>query len=127
MIRIDMADVDSENVNTLIVTTKGDYCLTIAFYADIQVLRGITENMKRGAKASDTDIEIYTTEYFNILCGHVITNFNRESHTSARFSIPKMVKGCYMESVPFEAQKRQELFYNCTYGPIKLETLYQCS
>lgn len=127
MVRIAMADMDTENINTLVVTAKGDYCLTIAFYAESHVLRGITENMKRGATASDTDIEIYTTEYFNILCGHVITNVNKAAHTSARFGIPKMVKGCYMDDTPFGAQIRQELFYDCGFGPVKLETLYQSS
>lgn len=122
-------EIDKDKSCSFVITTKGDYCLTIVLYAGNDVLRAITENMKRGETADESDIAVYTTEYFNILCGHVISAMNNSIHASARFGVPQMVKGRYMEDdSPNSMENKQELFYKCAYGPLKVETLYkQCS
>lgn len=128
MLNTDSAEINTEGSSSLVTTTNGDYALTIIFYTEEPVLRAITENMKRGQAANAEDIPIYTTEYFNILCGHIITNMNKKSHTSARFGVPRMVKGQCNEETQSELHDKQELFYNCSYGPIKVKTLYKrCS
>lgn len=124
MLNTDSAEINIEGASSLVSTTKGDYCLTIIFYTEDRVLRAITENMKHGATTNDADIPIYTTEYFNILCGHVISTMNNKAHTAARFTIPRIVKG-QCENIDTQSL-RQELFYNCSYGSVKVETFYKC-
>lgn len=125
MLNADSAEINTEGSSSLVSTTKGDYCLTIILYTEDRVLRAITENMKRGVAADDADIPIYTTEYFNILCGHVVSTMNNRAHTAARFTIPRIVKG-RCEDIEPESELKQELFYNCSYGPVKVETFYKC-
>lgn len=127
MVNTDSAEIDMLDAISLVITTKGDYCLTIVFYAGSAVLRAITENMKREATTSNDEIVIYITEYFNILCGHIVTAMNRMASTSARFGIPEIVKGSYFSKEDSKKEECQEFFYHCPYGTVSLGTMYKCS
>lgn len=121
----DSAVIDDENSSSLVTTAKGDYELTIVFYTSICVMRAITENMKRGESADEEDIAVYTKEFFNILCGHVISMLNRSIHASARFGIPQFLKGPYREDEHSMPQALNEMCYQCSYGPVKIRTIFQ--
>ncbi|MEG0566364.1 MAG: chemotaxis protein CheX [Hungatella sp.] len=130
VVGLTMQDVPAQHVEmeepcSMSITTQGDYCLRIVLYADGRILRAMAQNMKHGVSADDTDISIYTTEYFNILCGRIVSAMNMKHHSSARFGIPKFVRGAYQNRFAQEPQCRQEYFYNCNIGTIKLETLFQ--
>lgn len=118
------SEIDAGHSSSLVTTAQGDYILTIIFQTSDSVLRGITQNMKRGADVNDDDIPIYAAEYFNILCGHVVSRMNRKAHTDARFGIPQVIKGGYMEGTE-QGKKRQALFYCCALGTVKVETFFE--
>lgn len=118
--------IEADDTCTLYTTTSGDYHLTIALHTDSRVLRAITENMKRSAAVSEEDIAIYPIEYFNILCGHVVTAMNNIQRTKARFDIPRIIIGPY-ETIYNTPEQRWEYCYDCPYGPVKLETFYHCA
>ncbi len=106
---------------TLFVTTSGDLQLTLSLCTDKSVLKTITENMKRGQDASDEDILIYTSEYFNILCGHIVSSINRNFLLKTDFSVPQVVEGiCFR---PKEDEIHHQRFYNYNCGTVKFETL----
>lgn len=118
------SDIDQEKARSLVTTTHGDYVLTIIFHTSDVVLKGITRNMKRGGDVEESDIAIYAAEYFNILCGHVISAMNRKAHTAARFGIPKVIKGGYQEDVA-EGKQGRALYYASPLGTVKVETYFQ--
>lgn len=109
--------------SSLVTTTQGDYILTIIFHTSDVVLMGITQNMKRGAAVEEGDIAIYAAEYFNILCGHVVSAMNQKAHTAARFAIPKVIKGGYTDE-EVQASNKNALFYCCPLGMVKVETFF---
>lgn len=125
MENIDSAEIDDGDSNSLVTTSKGDYKLTIVFYTNSFVMRAITENMKRGKVATEEDIKEYTTEFFNILCGHVVTALNKKNNAAARFGIPIIVKGMYSDNELESTDKLQKLFYKSNYGIVEVKTIYQ--
>lgn len=124
----DMAkqNMQAEEIRSLVISTYGDYCMTIVFSAERDILCAIARNMKHGADACDADIAIYTTEFFNILCGQIISAINMKNHVRARFGIPQVVKGAYVIGVTEDNLYRQEYFYRIDYGTIKLEIISRC-
>lgn len=115
-----------QNFDSLVVTTSSDYFLTIVFRADNCVLRAITRHMKRGIPdVAEDEIVIYTSEFFNILCGNIVTVINNSLHTSARFGIPKRIRGLYVDGfVPPRVTKR--LSYESGYGQVEIQLFYPC-
>lgn len=121
----DRAAIDETNARSLVTTARGDYELTIVFCTGLCVMRAIAENMKHGQRADDADIVAYTKEFFNILCGHVVSALNRSVHASARFGIPLLIKGPYQKG-PYETGgQRSDLCYQCCHGPVRVSILYQ--
>lgn len=126
MVPAECAVPDAGDSNSLVTTANGDYQLTIVFYAPNRVLQAITENMKRGKISDAQDIEIYTVEFFNILCGHVVTAMNNSIHASARFGIPRLVKGPYgPDGADPPGARREDLFYQSSFGPVQVSTIFQ--
>lgn len=124
LINVGTSEIDADKASSLVTTTHGDYVLTIIFHTSDDVLKGITQNMKRGADVAESDIAIYAAEYFNILCGHIISAMNRRAHTAARFGIPKVIKGGY-ENSQAQGNQGQALYYRCPLGTVKVETYFQ--
>lgn len=121
---VDVVSIDTADSSSLIINTDGNYPLTMVLHAGSRVLRGITQHMKHGEAFDDDEVCVYTTEFFNILCGHVITEVNNRSHTVTRFGIPKVVKGAYSLLPP--ARKMGSLFYTSNYGPVIVQTFCRC-
>ncbi len=124
MSNIDYATFDNETSKSLVINTFGDYELTIVFYTGIDVMRAITENMKRGKKAADSEISIYTKEYFNIFCGRVITTVNNITKKSVKFSVPDVIDGLYSDDATQDDFNLNELYYDSEYGPAKIQVIY---
>lgn len=116
-------EMDANHSSSLVITTHGDYVLTIVFHTSDEVLHGITQNMKHGAEVKEGDIAIYAAEYFNILCGHVISAMNRSAHRDARFNVPQIIEGeCPEDKV--QGLKQKALYYCCPLGNVKVETFF---
>lgn len=119
------ADVKpAKNACSFSVKTTGDYCMNIVLHAEYEIFRSVAVNMKRGGVVKDSDINIYITEFFNILCGHIISAINKKYTCSARFGIPDMVKGYYQGGNSGKLQHRKKLTYLCSNAAIELELLF---
>lgn len=73
---------------SLIITTTGDYSYTLILHAEKSVVYGIAKTMKHNEDISKEDMVLYTTEFFNILCGFFVSHFNHALHLKGRFSVP---------------------------------------
>lgn len=124
MSNIDYATFDDETSKSLVINTFGEYKITIVFYTGINVMRAITENMRKGKKAADSEINIYIKEYFNIFCGRVITTMNNITKMSAKFSVPNFIDGIYSDNTTQYDLDLKELYYSSDYGPVKIQVIH---
>lgn len=108
---------------SFITNTKGDYSLTIILYAENCVFESITKNMKHSDAITDGDILIYAGEFFNILCGHIITAVNNKIHAACKFSVPHLIEGPIPSDLALVEGHRQSLYYRSPCGLLKLEIL----
>lgn len=136
-LKVACLDVDStQEVNisfahpvSLVVAVRGDYEMQIILQTDKYVLSKISENMKRQIIEDDNDIAIYATEYFNILCGHIVASYNRSYHMKTRFSVPKMWEVSYDNKGMYQGGILHQLNYECNYGFLRLQVTlkdYHC-
>lgn len=72
------------------LTTKvnGAYELMIMLQAEWSLLSAIANQMHREPVVEE-EVGEYITEYFNILCGRIISVFNQRMKLSSRFKVPE--------------------------------------
>lgn len=68
---------------------------SLAMCADLGLFTRLTQRMMQSEKVSAQDIEDFTKEYFNILCGHIAVALFRDTKAAARFQIPEFHSGRY--------------------------------
>ena len=56
----------------------------------------LTRGMMQREDVTDRDVEDFTKEYFNVLCGHIVSRLFRETRVPARFSPPVFRRGRYV-------------------------------
>lgn len=81
---------------------------SIAFCAEIGFLRRITQRMMRSEEVDLQDVEDFSKEFFNVLCGHIAGALFRETKAAVRFQIPSFYPGQYQ---PQAREKGWELCY----------------
>lgn len=124
LVSISPGDIHMDFVQSLFITTQGDYCMTIILTADIELLQTIVRNMKRSALVHDSDISTYIPEFFNILCGRIVSSINALYHCNAQFHIPQMINGSYLPEAR-DLKFSQEYFYKDVAGAIKIAVLFK--
>ena len=97
----------------LSVSTTGDYEIALVYCAPEEILFEIVKNMKRGPFESD-EMEIYLREYFNVLCGRIISQINRQAKVSARFGLPKY--DTVEPHMVYDERNAVKACYNCDGG-----------
>lgn len=112
---------EAEKPFTLYVTTSGDYNMIVSLCMDKSILETITKNMKHCSSVSDEDISICVIEYFNILCGRIISSVNKQLSLKSYFSIPQLIEGICFK--PDKSCAIYERFYDFNCGIAKFETL----
>ncbi len=123
MYNVELATLD-EKSNSLIISTFGDYKMTFVFCASTSVVKAITESMKRGKVLDTIEMELYAKEYFNILCGRIVTIINNSTRKSAKFTVPNIIDGIYLHNITPKNLNTKELFYNSNYGVVKMQAIY---
>lgn len=105
---------------TFMIQTYGDLDMFITMRADKAVYASITEHMARKIEVDEEDIKDYVGEFFNILCGRMISAVNREHKTSIRFGLPKMDK--QKEFTGHTDDNRIFAFnYECSHGTVIIQ------
>ena len=110
--------------STLMAAANINSCpFTVALRTSNRVLMAISSAMKRSIPLDENEMHEYALEFFNILCGNILSTVNDTFHISMNFAIPTRIDGEYKDqSVPNRAKK--ELFYESGYGPIALQLFY---
>lgn len=94
--KADWSQSDLNDVASLYTATTGSYKITVVTHAETRLLRYIAEKMARRTVDEPEDVEMYSKEYFNILCGHIISKINQKTKSSARFGVPHFRRGFYV-------------------------------
>lgn len=68
---------------------------SLSMCAEKALLTQITQAMMRETEVTQRDIEDFSKEYFNILCGHIVTRLFKMTKIAARFSVPSFHTGRY--------------------------------
>ena len=71
-----------------------DTCLSMS--AEAAMFVRLTRGMMQREDVTDRDVEDFTKEYFNVLCGHIGSRLFRETRGPARFSPPVFRRGRYV-------------------------------
>lgn len=124
MHRIQEVDVSFSQPINLAVTLKGSKEIRIILQADKALLTKISEQMKHQVIESDSDVTLYATEYFNILCGHIIASYNNIYRNRIRFSVPYQWKND--SSGACEKGIVHQFNYKCKSGILSIQVIF-CS
>lgn len=93
----------------LVLTGLDSGCFSFYYRAQPQVYRMIAEKMKGQPIVDTQDMEMYLKEYFNILCGQIISRINRETKSSMRFGIPTY----HEKGIDLAADPAVRICYEC--------------
>ena len=93
-LRLCSQDPDPANeLCTLHTTIDGDYHTELVLHADRALLHRLTENMMEAKTTDPEDMEEYSKEFFNVLCGHIVSEIFRRTKLPARFHTPCFAYG----------------------------------
>lgn len=73
----------------------GGHNIRLFLYADTALLMRLTQLAMQEEQVDKRDIEDFAREYFNIICGHIVSHFFQKTHIAARFQIPNFCTGRY--------------------------------
>ncbi len=117
-----LLDDEDEDVASLYTATTGSFQIKVVCHAQTRLLRYIAEKMARRPVEDSEMEEVYVKEYFNILCGHVISKINRLTNGSARIGIPEYYRGFYV--VDDYPDGLLEVSYKSIAGNFQVESRY---
>ena len=112
--------LEASDVASFSVRTSGGFRISLVLCAQLDVLREITRRMKRRDVVTSGDVEIYSGEYFNIVCGVFLSHVNNTQHTRTRFNIPCFTEGFY----PARSVDTNSWFilpFKCPYGVLEFK------
>lgn len=113
---------DEGEVSAVITEITGTDGFTLVYHADNALLLEIAQKMKRRPVEDADEVGEYTREYFNIICGHMISQLNRREKSSLRFSMPR-----YLPS-PFDKTEKDQnafvLHYQTPKGSAEIQGIY---
>ncbi|MCI9441223.1 MAG: chemotaxis protein CheX [Ruminococcus sp.] len=76
---------------------------SLALCADTAMFTRLTQSMLQEEEVTEQDVEDFTKEYFNVLCGHIASRLFQVTKVASRFEIPEFYTGRYQP----EDQKEQ--------------------
>ena len=71
-----MQEWEASDVASFSIRTSGGFRISLVLCAQRELLREIARRMKRQDKVTSGDVEIYSGEYFNIVCGTFLSHVN---------------------------------------------------
>lgn len=110
--------------DTCTVHTKltGGYDATLILYADTNLMTRLTQQCVQEEKVDPRDVEDFVREYFNVICGQVVSKLFQTTRVPSRFHIPCFCAGKY---IPEQDEVCQyELNYTTCYNE-GVQLIYQ--
>lgn len=88
--------VFSDDICTVHTTFEGGYHATLILCADTVLLTRLTQHIIQEETVAPQDIEDFTKEFFNVICGQIASKLFQTAHISSRFHIPDFHTGRYI-------------------------------
>lgn len=84
---------DGKDVCTVHAAFERGFHSSLSLCADTAMFVRLTQYMMGQEEVSSQDVEDFTKEYFNILCGHIAGALFRMTKIASRFGIPAFYHG----------------------------------
>lgn len=95
-VQLHQADqVLGEDLCTVQITFDKGFCTSLTLCADTRLLYRMACNSFHEDSVSPEDIEEFSKEYFNVLCGKIVGAMFRVTQIPAHFGPPVFYHGCY--------------------------------
>lgn len=89
---------------TVYAAFEGGFNSSLSLCADASMFTRLTQHMMREKEITPQDVEDFTKEYFNVVCGHIAAELFRTTRVASRFGVPAFYYGRY------EPEGRREQF-----------------
>lgn len=80
---------------TVYIKFKNGFRSSLSLCADTAILARMAKNMLQVENLTPQDLEDFSKEYFNILCGKISSQLFRATKVASRFDAPSFYLGCY--------------------------------
>ncbi|MCI8501076.1 MAG: chemotaxis protein CheX [Oscillospiraceae bacterium] len=91
-LRMGSTPPDGELCTVSIPFTRGFHSI-LSLCAETGLFARLTQGMMRGGTVTPQDIEDFSKEYFNVLCGRIVSRLYQETKVPYRFGIPTFYRG----------------------------------
>lgn len=85
----------SDNVCTVYAAFERGFHSSLALCADTSVFIRLAQNIIQDIRVTPQDMEDFTKEYFNVLCGNVASKLFQATKVPSRFEVPHFCHGRY--------------------------------
>lgn len=111
--RTERKDVLSKNVCSVQTTFEGGCQATLVLLADVALMRRMTQTAIGEENVAAQDVEDFTKEFLNVLCGKIVARMFQLAGISSRFCIPVFCAGrCVPEYTTCECVLNYTSAYN---------------
>lgn len=80
---------------TVYASFERGFHTSVSFYAEEALFKRLTQHMMQEEKVTPKDVEDFTIEYFNMLCGHIASRMFQKTKVASRFGIPVFYRSRY--------------------------------
>lgn len=112
---------DNGKVSALITELSGPDGITLAYNVENALLWKIAQGMKRRPIEDMEEAGEYAREYFNVVCGHLISRLSRKTKTILRFTMPEYLPHCFGEK---DSKNAFVLYYRSQEGSVRVQGVY---
>lgn len=98
----------SDDVCTVYAAFERGFSSSLSLCAERSLFTRLTQHMLQEESVSEQDVEDFSKEYFNVLCGYVASALYRATGVASRFGIPSFHRGRYR---PPDQQDHFEISY----------------
>lgn len=110
-IRLHEGDISlNEDLCTVHAAFARGFHSSLSLCADTSMFTRLTQSMLQEEEVTAQDVEDFTKEYFNVLCGHIASRLFQTTKVASRFGIPEFYTGYY------QPENQKEQFTICYYS-----------
>lgn len=88
--------VPEKELCTVFANFEQGYRTSLSLCAEEALFRRLAQNTLETEDISPQDVEDFAKEYFNVLCGHIVSRLYEVTKIPARFGIPAFYNGRYV-------------------------------
>ena len=85
-----------EDLCTVYTAFNRGFQFNLSLCADLTMFTRLTQNMLQAEEVMPQDVEDFTKEYFNVLCGYIASRLFQTTKIASRFSVPIFCSGRYL-------------------------------